>query len=386
MTAGLYVHIPFCVSKCHYCDFYSEQIKVSNVNNFLKGLELEVKLLGEMLVGETARPVSVYLGGGTPSVLSVEQLRHLVKVLERAFDLSKAMELSVEINPGSVTLDKLQAYQQLGINRLSVGVQSFKDDDLLTMGRKHRLDQVIELLEWINHLKFDNNSMDLIYGLPYQTLNKWEDNLNQAAKYHPRHISLYGLKLEEETHWGRLHQLGELTVPDDEHQAEMYLLAVSKLEQAGYNRYEISNFAHQGYESRHNLLYWQNQTYLGLGPGASSHYLGKRWTNIADIDEYLAKLTAGKLPIASGEELSPASIEAETIFLGLRLAEGLKIEEINKKLQIDFLTKYQKQLGKYTAMDLLEIADGRVKLSLRGVLLANEIFADFLPGALNQLP
>jgi oxygen-independent coproporphyrinogen-3 oxidase len=386
MPAGLYVHIPFCVSKCHYCDFYSEQIKGSNVNNFLKGLELEVKLLGEMLVGETASPVSVYLGGGTPSVLTVEQLRHLIKVLEQVFDLSKAMELSVEINPGSVTLDKLQAYQQLGINRLSVGVQSFYDDDLMAMGRKHRLDQVTELLKWINHLKYDNYSIDLIYGLPDQTLNKWEDNLNQAAKYRPRHISLYGLKLEEDTHWGRLCRLGELTVPNDEHQAEMYLLAVSKLKQAGYNRYEISNFALQGYQSRHNLLYWQNQTYLGLGPGAGSHYLGKRWTNKANIDEYVAKLTAGKLPIASEEDLSPAIIEAETIFLGLRLADGLKIEEINEKLQIDFLKKYQEQVGKYTAMGLLEIVDGRVKLSLRGVLLANEVFADFLPGALSQLP
>jgi oxygen-independent coproporphyrinogen-3 oxidase len=381
MPSGLYVHIPFCVSKCHYCDFYSELIKASNVNNFLQGLALEVEQLGEMLVGDAACPTSLYLGGGTPSVLTVEQLRHLVKVLEQAFDLSKAAELTVEINPGSVTMDKLHVYRQLGINRLSIGIQSFNDEDLIAMGRKHRFDQIAELLEWINHLNIDNYSFDLIYGLPGQSLSKWEDNLNQAVKYLPKHLSLYGLKLEEDTHWGRLKQSGELTVPDDEHQAEMYLLAVSKLEQAGYKRYEVSNFAYRGYESRHNLLYWQNQAYLGLGPGASSYYLAKRWSNIADIDEYLAKLKAGKLPIATGEELSAAMIEAETVFLGLRLADGINIEEVNKTFGIDFLTKYQQQLEKYIVKGLLTLDDGRVKLTIEGVLLANEIFADFLPGA-----
>ncbi|MDW7674089.1 MAG: radical SAM family heme chaperone HemW [Bacillota bacterium] len=379
MTMGIYVHVPFCVSKCHYCDFYSERIKANNVKLYLEALALELKLFEEMLPDKNNQAATLYFGGGTPSTLTVEQLTSLLSLIRDQFSLANTAEVTLEINPGTVTKDKLWAYHKLGINRLSIGVQSFNDKELAAMGRRHSVDQVLELIQWLKELQFDNYSLDLIYGLPGQSLEGWQDTLDKAITCDPKHISLYGLKLEEGTPWGREYNQGQLLIPDDGAQAQMYETAVGKLKEAGLNRYEISNFAKLGYAAQHNLIYWRYQSYLGFGPGASSFYQGKRWTNLTDIEEYSQKLKADWLPIQYGEELNQRIQEAEAIFLALRLTEGLGLTDFKARFNQNFLEKYEDKVHKFSKAGMLVVDANRVKLTERGVLLANEIFAEFLP-------
>ncbi len=377
---GLYIHVPFCKRKCNYCDFYSQAAaEKTAIVSYIKGIAMEGKLLGQKVPTAFLAPVTMYFGGGTPSILTVNQLSSLFNAIKTSFDLSKAEELTLEINPDTVTKEKLSAYLRLGINRLSVGVQSFNDQDLATMGRSYPVSQVRKLFRWIRELDLPNFSLDMIYGLPGQTLADWEKNLEKAMEVSPHHISLYGLKIEEGTLWGKMLSKGEISLPDDESQADMYLLAVKLLNRAGYEQYEISNFAKPGYYSRHNLLYWQNSQYFGIGPGASSHYNNKRWSNVADIDKYYQLLNKGHWPTGEKEQLDRSTIEAETIFLGLRLTEGINVYKINEKLEINFLNKYQNQLNKLVQQGLLQIKNDYVKLTTHGMLLSNQVFSEFLP-------
>lgn len=379
MTVGVYVHVPFCVSKCNYCDFYSESLKPCRVNNFLNGIKQEMTLLCQHMDMVKPKYSTLYLGGGTPSLLTAEQLQQLLHTVKKGFTWSDKSEITIEVNPGTITKEKLIRIIEMGINRISIGVQSFNDMDLIAMGRKHTATEVRELVNWLRELKFVNFSLDLIYGLPNQTLDQWRSNLLQAIALEPKHISLYGLRLEENTPWGQMVTQGALKIPQDDQQADMYQLAVSLLVNSGFNHYEISNFSKTGYESIHNTIYWQGGHYIGLGPGASSFYKDKRWNNIPHLAQYTAKLLEKKLPVEQTTQLTPADLEAEGIFLGLRLMDGINISQFNLNFQVNFIKKYNQQLDKLTKLNLLKIENNNVKLTLTGVLLANEIFIEFLP-------
>ncbi len=268
-SAGLYIHIPFCKSLCLYCDFYSKIARHDEIDKFLDALSVEASLQAKSGFGKY-RYDSVFIGGGTPSVLSPSQIETLFKCLRASFDIAPDAEISIECNPSSVNDELLKTYRRQGINRISLGVQSFNDKHLHQLGRLHDSSGAVEAVKMIRQARFENFSLDLIFGIPSQTLFDWIDDLKMAVKLEPRHISAYNLIIEPETPFGNLYAKGKLKMPSEELQSMMYGALVKHLSEAGYDRYEISNFARPGAECRHNLKYWRLEPFLGLGPAAVS--------------------------------------------------------------------------------------------------------------------
>jgi oxygen-independent coproporphyrinogen-3 oxidase len=319
---GLYIHIPFCLSKCPYCDFYS-LTDLRLIPLWLKALEQE----GELYKDEFAAFDTLYLGGGTPSLLSASQLTALLDSLRRYFTFAPDPEITLEANPDDLTPEKLRLYLDLGVNRLSVGVQSFHEAELRFLGRRHTARQATVALERVRAADFANLSIDLIYGLPGQTPDTWEQNLTRALEFAPEHLSCYQLTLEEGTPWAALKAQGFLRPPPEETERELFLLTSEFLEERGYLHYEISNFAKgAAHRSRHNRKYWQHLPYLGLGPGAHSFKEGVRWWNHRSLDDYSRALAHGLAPRAGSETLTPAQLRLEALYLGFRTREGVPLD------------------------------------------------------------
>ena len=358
MAGSAYIHIPFCKSKCKYCSFVSfnrPELITGYVFALLKDISGNYK--GEKLK-------TLYFGGGTPSLIPTELLK---KVINK-FKLAENAEVTLELNPDDATQEYLDGLKQIGINRLSIGSQTFDDEILKQIGRRHNSAQIVETVSMAKNAGFENISVDLIYGLPTQTLEKLSSDLDKFLKLGIQHISTYGLKIEADSFWGK----NPPSVPDDDIQADMYELINQKLEQNGFFRYEVSNFAQKGFESRHNLNYWDNNEYYGFGVAAHGYLDGTRYSNFTTLEEYMKKPSTHEV----GHILSEEEKLEEEIFLGFRKTEGIDCERIREKFNIDFEIKYADILRQYS--DFIERTEKGFALNLKGVLVSNIILAEFL--------
>lgn len=374
MTNRAYIHIPFCKSKCNYCSFVSYS-KLELMTGYIYAL---LKDISENYRGEYLK--TLYFGGGTPSLLPVELLEKIIK----PFRFSKDYEFTLEINPDDRDLDYFKQLKSLGVNRLSIGSQTFDDKILKLIGRRHNSAQITEAVNLAKEAGFENISVDLIYGLPTQTMDGLEKDLEKFLSLDIQHISTYGLKIEEESYWGKLYdnETNELVVsnadqiylplPDDDMQADMYEMVNEILEGAGFYRYEVSNFAKTGFESRHNLNYWNNNEYYGFGAAAHGYVDGVRYSNYTSLEEYMAKPHIHEY----GKTLTDEEKLEEEIFLGFRERSGINVERIKQKFGVDFGVKYKHILDKYS--DFIERTPYGYTLNLKGVLISNIILAEFL--------
>lgn len=396
---SLYVHVPFCLQKCYYCAFYSLPLKNNGkarkfehgkIGKYLTGLEREIEFRHmEAPLGVS----SLFLGGGTPTALNTQELDTLLKFIYNRFswlsmdkDESLPVEKTVEANPGTITREKLAVLRYYGINRISLGAQSFNDSQLQIIGRIHTVEEIKLGVKLIREEKFTNLNLDLMFGLPGQTIGDWQDTVYQAVNLAPEHISIYGLTLEEGTPLGRQYDLNnsaievKLLLPDDDLQADMYEWTVSFLRTQGYIHYEISNFAQAGFEGRHNLSYWQGKDYLGLGPGAVSCLDGVRTKNVQDIDIYLNKLSVGVRPIDDSEVeyLSREQRISEYVMLGLRTTKGIETKNFKEKFQMNIQDIYGYKLVNYIDRDILLLDEGWLKLNPAYLFVSNSILQDLI--------
>lgn len=370
---SLYIHIPFCVRKCHHCGFYSTAYSPGKADEFIFGLKHEAARYKNEFSNSSFN--SIYLGGGTPTVLSPGQIMLLVRIIREHFPIDESVEFTVEANPNTVTGDKLSLLLEQGVNRLSLGVQSFSDEILQTLGRLHTGEQAADAFRLARSIGFGNISVDLIFGIPGQTAVEWEETLEATLALKPEHVSAYSLSLDHGSQFMRESEAGRFTMPDDEVIAAMYERAVQTLNNAGYGHYEISNFSMPGYECRHNLNYWDRGEYLGLGPGAWSFISGRRYSNIADTTEYSQRLSSGRSTIDTQETIGPEPSAMETVLLELRTMKGLDLLRFEREYGTDVLRRLENNAVPLRDAGLLCVTDGLLRLTERGILLADEALA-----------
>lgn len=323
--------------------------------------------------------LTIFFGGGTPSLLSVSQLERLLKGFEKCFGFADSMEITIEANPETVSRRYLKLLRRIGVNRISFGAQAFQDHHLRAMGRIHKSADIVRAVEDAQSVGFENINVDLMYGLPRQTMAEWAESLKRATALPVTHISTYGLKLSEETMWGRWLAEGRLTLPSEELNADMQLYAMDYLEKAGFPRYEIANFAKIGYPCRHNTAYWIRRDYLGLGLNASSLLGGNvRTRNEANFEAYRAKVEAGLRPVAEKELLTAREVMEEDIILPLRLIWGIDVNGFAKKYGSEYFSQKKGQMVKLFDAGLLTVEEGQLKLTEKGVLLNNEVLAELI--------
>jgi len=374
---GLYIHIPFCLKKCHYCDFLSFSLSNKKIlYQYVYYINKEVKLWYK--TADEKKIDTLYIGGGTPSLLPPHLLRKIMSVLSQHFSLDKNFEFTIEANPGTLTYDSLKGYVGEGVNRISLGVQSFDAAVLKKMGRTHGEKEVEESVVLSRKAGIRNLGFDLIYGLPEQTLSQWENTLKKALEMEPEHVSVYGLSLENQSLWALKKKKGELFLPDQDTLADMYFLSREILLAHGYEHYEISNFAKPGFRCRHNLKYWRLEPYIGIGLGATS-YIGKcRINNFSSYDDYYKSLEKGELPFETVEKLSLDQEMAEFMFLGLRTAEGVDEGEFFEKFEADMYQVYGKEIKFLLEQGILWKRNGRIMLNPCYYPVANEVFLRFI--------
>lgn len=389
---SLYIHIPFCVRKCGYCDFLSAPADEKARDRYVQALLMEIERYRGT---ETAdrKIKTLYIGGGTPSILSVNQLDCIIQKIKYIFNFCDDIEASMEMNPGTASKEKCRALYQMGINRLSIGLQSTNDKELNTLGRIHSYEDFINTYTWCREAGFQNINVDLMAALPYQTVESYTTGLRKIIRLAPEHISAYSLILEEGTPFYQKYNSGCYPLPDEEQERLMYRETEQILAQAGYERYEISNYAKKGYACRHNLVYWQGGDYLGLGLGSSSYMDGVRFHNTTDINTYVNQGAY----VEDREELSVQAKMEEFMFLGLRVMAGVSGTEFEKRFGKTMEDVYGDVLRKHEEEGLLQIerkedrkeaaaaepAKGKtniekVMLTTKGVDVSNYVFADFL--------
>jgi len=360
---GLYIHIPFCKSKCPYCDFYSET-SLPLIPQWLRAVEKEALLYRDRFSSFD----TLYLGGGTPSVLDDAGLAALVEQLFKTFRFTPHTEITIEANPNDITREKLSALRGLGVNRVSLGVQSFDERDVSFLGRRHTAREAVDALTLVRSSGFASIGIDLIYGIPGQTEASWLATLAQAVSFSPEHISCYQLTAAQGTVFGQMNDKGQLRLPGEKESENFFLTTARFLEENGYLHYEISNFA-RGEEhcSRHNRKYWQHVPYLGLGPSAHSFQNGKRWWNCRSIKDYCAALAEGRAPVAGAEVLSAEQLALEALYLGLRTRDGIDCAQISTSHITDTV------LPQLLKDDYVKIVDTRVVPTKKGFLVADQL-------------
>lgn len=361
MIEHAYIHIPFCIRKCHYCSFVSG-FDIKEQFAYINALKEEIKTRYK-----NEKLKTIYFGGGTPSLMDTSLLSEILSL----FNKNTNCEITIEINPETVSLQKLKEIKASGYNRISLGIQSFSNTILKTIGRLHTEEAIYSAIRNIKEAGFKNVSIDLIYGLPNQTKELFLNDLNKAVSLDIQHISTYGLKIEEESYFGK-HP--PINLPNDEDQAEMFLILCDFLKKKNFEHYEISNFSKIGFRSNHNCAYWKNKNYYGFGLNASGYEGNIRYKNTSKFKEYL------QTPLKREEEeiLTVQETMENEIFLALRLKEGINIEHLNKKYNIDFEKKYKDIIKKYTNLELLKIDSGNCHLTKKGILLSNNIMSEFL--------
>lgn len=375
---GIYVHIPFCVKKCSYCDFKSYEGKILLVPQYIKALKEEIERKAkELQQKEEVKIKTIYIGGGTPSYIKQEQIVEVVEWIKEKFWIKeeKNMEITIEVNPGSsITKEKLEAYQKVGINRISIGLQTTDNDLLINIGRIHRYNSFLQTYELTRKVGFDNINIDLMIGLPGQTMEILEDSINKVIKLNPEHISIYSLILEEGTKMQKAYKNNKLQdLPTEEEEREMYWFVKQKLEEKGYQHYEISNFAKKGYESKHNMDCWKQKEYLGFGSAAHSYLNKVRYSNSDEIEEYIEN---NKITIE--EEQTKEMQQKEYMMLGLRTLEGISIKEFKRKFVDNPIYVFREELNKLEEENLIEVEGDFIKLSSKGIDLANLVWEEFV--------
>lgn len=375
MPAGVYLHIPFCKSRCSYCDFATDVYRSADgVDQYVDALCAEIDAF-QPPEGGTPNVETIYFGGGTPSLLSAEQVGTIISAVGEQFDVRPDVEITIEMNPATVSSGTLLEYRKFGVNRASFGVQTFDDRALRLLARGHDANDARNTFRLLRDAGFDNISFDLIAGLPGQTLESWRRNLAKAIDLNPEHLSLYLLEVHEGTPLAEQIRSGRQPVPDEDIAAEMYELMIDELAAAGYEQYEISNFAKPGFASRHNTKYWTLDPVYGFGVSAHSFDGSARYANERDTAKYVSMICdAGRAEITR----EPIDAAAEFAFLGLRLTSGLDLGEYRRRFDIDLLEKYAAQLERLRSVGLIEHHDGRLRLTRRGMLFSNEVFSVFV--------
>ncbi len=387
-TLALYLHIPFCTAKCGYCDFNSYEGLDHLVPAYTPALVREIALWAP--AAREYRVDTVFFGGGTPSLTSIDDLSSIVAAIREQFDVADHAEWTLEANPSELTQEHLEGLRATGINRLSMGVQSLHDDELRQLDRLHSSDRAIEAFHAARSAGFDNVNLDFIFGLIAQPLERWQATLEQAIELGPEHLSCYALTVEPGTALYYQVEKGELPEPDPDVAADQYEWTRERLAEAGYSQYEISNWARPGLECRHNLVYWRAQPYLGLGAGAHSFFTGRRLANVNAPQRYVEAVDRsfeerqahGKSKlhqIVGGETPDAATALADAMILGLRLTEGIDIQAYEARYDANLDATFGPAFAKYEELGILERRDGRLRLTDRGLLLSNELFVALLP-------
>ena len=384
---GIYVHIPFCSSKCFYCDFNSFANKGGYIEKYVKCLQKEIKNVGDRVrlnsngnYAELPIAKTLYIGGGTPSFIDAKYIEQIMDTIQTNFEIDKNIEATIEVNPGTVTLEKLQKYREIGINRLSIGLQTSNDDLLKLIGRIHNFEQFLQTVNLAKLAGFTNINVDIMIGLPNQTIYDVEDTLNKLIKLDVTHISVYSLIVEEGTKIEKLLDNGTLKLPDEEIERYMYWFAKRKLEENGYIHYEISNFAKIPYRSKHNLDCWNQKEYIGFGVSASSYEEGVRYRNKDEIEEYIKNIEADeeRKNVIVDEKQDKPTMMNEYMILGLRKINGININEFRRKFEVSPLYKYNKELTKLVREGLINIDTNNIRLSKKGLDLANLVWEEFI--------
>jgi putative oxygen-independent coproporphyrinogen III oxidase len=370
---GLYLHVPFCASICNYCNFNRGLFDGELKNRYVAAVEREIADAGRGELVDT-----IFFGGGTPSLLDPSEIRRLIGACAKAFAVAQDAEVTLETNPETSTLDRMAGFREAGVTRISFGVQSFRDDELKRLGRLHSAARAREAVREARRAGFDNVSLDLMMWLPQQTQAHWRDSVEALIEVSPEHASLYLLELYPNAPLKEdMARAGWSLAPDDD-AAEMYLWSLDRLDRAGYHQYEISNVARRGFESRHNLKYWQDAEWLGFGCGAHSTRNGVRWKNVAATDEYISRLRAGHSVVAERRSLSPQARLEDALFTGLRLTEGLDLDAVGQRYNTDVWARYANSLQPSLDAGLAVREGSRLRLSRNGMLLANEILSVFV--------
>ncbi len=372
---AVYIHIPFCTNKCHYCDFNSYIVNGQPVMEYLQALEREMERTVRLIPPE--RIETIFVGGGTPTVLMPEQMDYFLRAVRNYFPFGDTAEFTMEANPGTTDEEKLAVMKAGGVNRISFGVQSFDNGLLERIGRIHTTDDVYRSIENARKTGFTNLSIDLMFGLPKQTVGMMDDSLTAALALGLEHYSIYSLKVEENTLFHTLYRKNQLPLPDEEEELQMYLLIMRRLKEAGYEQYEISNFAKPGYESRHNMTYWRNESYYGIGAGAHGYAHGVRHVNVKGVQPYIDAAKKG-LPRMESCEVSRKEAMEDFMMVGLRMLRGVRRQDFFAQFGCAVDDVFGREIGRLLGRGLLESTPEGYRLTERGILLGNEVFAEFI--------
>jgi len=372
--AGIYIHIPFCKSRCSYCDFATGLYQTELAERYVQAVIVDLQTTR---ADELSRSVdTIYFGGGTPSMLSSDQIERILAVVHRRFQIDSKAEVTIEINPGSVTKTKLKEFRKLGINRASFGAQTFHDDELARLGRSHSAGDTLRTFEYLRAADFDNISFDLIAGLPGQAMIQWQENVDRSLGLRPEHLSFYLLEVHANTPLAQHIERGIQPKPDEDLAAEMYKWMLERACDAGYEHYEISNLCLPGFESRHNTKYWQGNAYYGFGCSAHS-FDGRtlRWSNERDVAAYVNAIENKQTPIVEQTQLSDNERRAEAVFLGMRLMKGVDTREYEQSFGVDLRVEHNEDLSRFYEAGLIEFDGDVLRLTRAGALMSNEVFA-----------
>ncbi|KXG75857.1 radical SAM family heme chaperone HemW [Thermotalea metallivorans] len=374
---GIYIHIPFCAKKCSYCDFTSFGDAEEKIPVYADALVKEITSWKDQLADYKVR--SIFIGGGTPTIVPVKEMDRVMESLYQCFSIEEGIEFSIESNPGTIDKEKLQYYLASHINRISMGLQAWQDTLLKSLGRIHDRAQFVQNYGLAREMGFQNINVDLMFGLPGQNISQWKETLGAVAALKPDHISAYSLKIEEGTLFDVLYEKGKLYLPSEEEDRKMYEDAIEFLQGYGYRHYEISNFARAGKECVHNKIYWNNGEYIGIGLGAHSYWNRRRFANTTEFEEYIEKVKSNQNPTAHVGYITIEEEIAETMFLGLRMMEGISIPAFIRRFGVSPTDIYQKTIEKFVEQGLLEVDQNHIRLTRRGIDVSNQVFTEFLP-------
>lgn len=367
--AGLYIHFPFCLSKCGYCSFYSIS-SIHLIPEFVKTVSREMAFYENSFQSFD----TIYIGGGTPSLLSIQQIDDILKSANDIFDIDRQTEITMEVNPGDVSFEYFQQLRKRGINRLNIGIQSFNDSLLKFLGRRHSAEESIAAVEGARQAGFDNIGIDLIYGVYGQDMTTWRKTLNKALSFFPEHLSCYQLSLDGKTPLHKQYRKESLQLPAENEALDFFITTSKTLTDAGYIHYEVSNFARtDSLKSRHNMKYWRHAPYLGLGPAAHSFLDSMRWWNKADIKAYLNAVGEGKKPVDKSESLSMEQLALESLFLSMRTKDGIHLQQYKNRFGTDILVDKKQVIDELMKSGLLELKDGSLKPTLDGMAVADSL-------------
>lgn len=377
---GIYIHIPFCKQKCYYCDFISYANKEEKVKEYIESVQKEIELESDRYKNEEYEITTIYIGGGTPSFIDALYIERIINTIKQNYKLHENPEITIEVNPGTINEEKIRKYKDIGINRISIGLQTTKDNLLKQIGRIHTYEEFLNCYQIVQKVGVDNINVDLMLGLPNQTLEDLKESLREVINLKPNHISLYSLILEENTVLEKQVSENELELPSEDIERKMYWETKKILEQNGYIHYEISNFSKKGYESKHNLNCWNQKEYLGFGVAAHSYIKNKRYCNTNNIEEYIKNVKNGK--ILSNRTIceiqNKIEEQKEYMLLGLRKIQGIDIQEFKNKFIDNPIYIFHKELEKLVKEELVEIDLNQIKLTSKGLDFANLVWEEFV--------